>query len=573
MVIGLGTGCTAGWLGRIPAMERVDVVELEPAILDIARLCGPGNHDVMNNPKVKTTIGDAREALLTTPNRYDLIFSEPSNPYRAGIASMYTHEWYVACAKRLQPKGIFLQWLQGYEVDGQTVRTVYATIGSVFPHVETWRTQTGDLLLMASLDPIPYDVGMMRERIKEEPFRSALGKIWRVTDVEGVLGHHLANDKFARAVAEVEGGRVNTDDHNFVEFSFARSVGTNSPFGPAKLLQLAQARGEERPAVSNGEVDWESVEDQRLNSWIMEGTDPPLEQPRGPEPQSMLHRRVRIAALAHTLRGNWAAAVEMWKRQPRPPTDLVERLFMATAMNEIASPEAEAHIEKIREYQPTEADVLTAQLRWKQRRGMEAVEALEREAVAYRTDPWPHFDIMRRAQNLAMDIARADTSGKIALRLYDAMNVPYCMYLLEDLRKQALVKIAASADERTGGRLTVDALTKLEPDVPWELEYLAVRVLAYNKASHPLAKRAEQDLDEFRAAESFPFDHELAPPPRPPATRPASGPSTGPMTGPTTLPATAPVITPDAASPPAQAPAQGSAPDPAAQPGAAQPPG
>jgi hypothetical protein len=172
-----------------------------------------------------------------------------------------------------------------------------------------------------------------------------------------------------------------------------------------------------------------------------------------------------------------------------------------------------------------------------------------------------------------MDIARADTSGKIALRLYDAMNVPYCMYLLEDLRKQALVKIASSADERTGGRLTVDALTKLEPDVPWELEYLAVRVLAYNKASHPLAKRAEQDLDEFRAAESFPFDHELAPPPRPPATRPASGPSTGPMTGPTTLPATAPVITPDAASPPAQAPAQGSAPDTAAQPGAAQPPG
>ena len=90
LVIGLGTGSTAGWLGAIPSMERVDVVELEPLVLDVARACEPVNHDVMTNPKVHVTIGDARETLLTSRDRYDVIASEPSNPFRAGIASLFT---------------------------------------------------------------------------------------------------------------------------------------------------------------------------------------------------------------------------------------------------------------------------------------------------------------------------------------------------------------------------------------------------------------------------------------------------------------------------------------------------
>src|SRR5262249_56527943 len=92
LVIGLGTGSTAGWLGAVPSMERVDVVELEPAILRVARRCAPVNRDVLANPKVHVEIGDAREVVGTTRAKYDLIFSEPSNPYRAGIASLFTRE-------------------------------------------------------------------------------------------------------------------------------------------------------------------------------------------------------------------------------------------------------------------------------------------------------------------------------------------------------------------------------------------------------------------------------------------------------------------------------------------------
>ena len=98
LVIGLGTGSTAGWLGAIPSMERVDVVELEPLVLEVARACEPVNHGVLDNPKVHITIGDARETLLTSRDRYDVIASEPSNPFRAGIASLFTVEYYRAAS-------------------------------------------------------------------------------------------------------------------------------------------------------------------------------------------------------------------------------------------------------------------------------------------------------------------------------------------------------------------------------------------------------------------------------------------------------------------------------------------
>ena len=82
LVIGLGTGSSAGWLGAVPGMDRVDVVELEPLIVDVARACDAVNRDVLRNPKVHVTIGDARETLLTgrdalRPHRVGAVQSVP----------------------------------------------------------------------------------------------------------------------------------------------------------------------------------------------------------------------------------------------------------------------------------------------------------------------------------------------------------------------------------------------------------------------------------------------------------------------------------------------------------------
>ena len=98
-VIGLGLGMSAGWVAKVPGVERVDVAELEPAIIDVARDSKAANFDVVNLPNVEIFEGDGREFLLTSRETYDLIMSEPSNPYRAGVASLFTTEFYQASAR------------------------------------------------------------------------------------------------------------------------------------------------------------------------------------------------------------------------------------------------------------------------------------------------------------------------------------------------------------------------------------------------------------------------------------------------------------------------------------------
>ena len=80
--------------------------------------------DALDNPKLRVTIGDAREALLTGRDRYDVVASEPSNPFRAGIASLFTVEFYRAARERMTADGVFAQWVQGYEIDARTLRTM-----------------------------------------------------------------------------------------------------------------------------------------------------------------------------------------------------------------------------------------------------------------------------------------------------------------------------------------------------------------------------------------------------------------------------------------------------------------
>src|SRR6185436_9795495 len=183
LVVGLGTGSSAGWLAAIPSMQSVDVVELEPTVARVARDCTPVNHRVLDNPKVRLYFGDGREHLLTRDERWDLIVSEPSNPYRAGVASLFTTEFYRAVAERLAPGGLFVQWVQGYEVDASTVASVYTSLTQVFPAVETWATNQSDMLLVASLAPLRHDLAREGRRAASAPYAQALADTWGVSGV------------------------------------------------------------------------------------------------------------------------------------------------------------------------------------------------------------------------------------------------------------------------------------------------------------------------------------------------------------------------------------------------------
>jgi spermidine synthase len=499
LVVGLGTGSTAGWLGALPHAERVDVAELEPAILHVAKECAPVNRAVLDNPKVHIFVGDAREMLLTTRERYDVIFSEPSNPYRAGISSLFTQEFYRAAAERLDEGGLFLQWVQAYSVDAQTVRSVIATVQSVFPSVEMWITEEADLLLVASRRAPAYDLPKLQARIQEEPFRTALANVWRVNDLEGLFAHYAARGSLAQSIYELDADELSTDDLTLVEYGFARGVGRRaSLFNTDELRRVARTRGEDRPLGLEKSIDWGRVDERRismLTAQEMESTSLPYRYS-----DAALKRGLAEASWGEA---DFAAALSQWQSQPQAPEDLVELVVVAESLADKGDEAAMAPIGKLRAFSPTlaiEADAILGRLRLRQGRLAEATDALEAAFRAYRTDPWPLPALMTHALKLPIEVAAKDP--KLGERLYQALRPPFAVSMLNGIRMNTVMELAIRIDFR---RLCAEALAPFEPHPTWKRDFLAGRLQCYELTSDPRAARARRDLARFAAAEPLPF--------------------------------------------------------------------
>ncbi|HRI71945.1 MAG TPA: fused MFS/spermidine synthase, partial [Polyangium sp.] len=486
LVVGLGTGSTAGWLGAVPTMERVDVVELEPAIVRVARDCTPVNHDALDNPKLHVFIGDAREVLITTKQRYDIIFSEPSNPYRAGIASLFTADFYQSVTKRLAPGGIFLQWLQSYEVDGQTIRTVYATLGSVFPNVETWMTESGDLVLAATLEPTTYDVTALRARVAEEPFRSALANAWSVSDVEGFFAHYIANDKLTRVMVKEEAGTVNSDDQNLLEFSFARMAGRHAIANKQQIVDIASVLQFDRIEHVNGQLDPSRLWDQRAQMLVTYVNPIPPSSTPTPDQQ------YRMSSFAAYMKRDYQQSVAFWRKQSQAPNGLNEIEFMAHALSAIGDPDAPAAIDKLRSLEPTAAEALVAIYQLQKNALPEATDAAVKAFELFRKDAWPSRFITEHLLSLAPSIALKDKAQ--GRRLLEAVSQPFAVGMHEDARRRARMQLASRVDFP---RLCVDAVSAYEPNVPFRADFLTKRLECYTLTHHPLRIQAMQDLDDF----------------------------------------------------------------------------
>ncbi len=501
LVIGLGTGATAGWLGAVPSIERVDVVELERAVLDVARACGPINEEVMDNPKVHVRVADGREALLTSERTYDVIVSEPSNPYRAGVASLFTREFYQAVDDRLGEGGLFLQWVQAYEVDAKTLHTVFATLASVFPHVQTWELHAGDLALVASRSSMPLDAAALRAKLGTEPFARAVADTWRATTLEGVLGRFVANSDLAVAVTEAKGVRINTDDRNYVEFDFARAVGRKGAFLIPGIRATALSLEANRPEVVAGRVDWERVAEAVADARLVSGVDFDDLLTREQRRHFSAAQLSRSNAKLSWARGHYEEAARAWRQQAREPDGPVELALLAESLARLGERDALGYVAELRSYQPVEADAILAAYCYEVGDLASATAALEAAFVGYRRDPWPSRRIMSRAIRVAEWIARRD--GGLATRIYRALREPFAVRVLDSKRKQALARVSMLSDD-TG--LCVDAMELFEPYPVWTQKALLARAECYEINRHPLADRAWDDLTAFVAAAPTSFD-------------------------------------------------------------------
>jgi spermidine synthase len=504
LVIGLGTGSSAGWLASVPSIERVDVVEIEAAVVEAAGAFDAVNQRALANPKVELIIADGREFLLTTPRTYDLIFSEPSNPYRAGISSLFTREFYAATAARLEPGGVFLQWLQGYEVDADVVRTAYGTLGAVFPSVESWQIARSDLLLAAWRDPPAYAVDVLRARVAQEPYRSALAWVWGVGGLEGFFAGYVAAPAFASEMRSAAGDRLNTDDHPLIEFGFARNLGRPSRFDLNLLRRLAVARQQSTPPGLDGALDWQRVAELAAARNTRWGIAPAVLRAG----DGAFESRVR-ARLAYS-QGNLPAALALWSAQPAGPLCPFDLYLVAESKAEAGSPDAAAYAEQLRAYGPVEAEAVLA--RWRSRQDPAAAAAhLESAFLACRRHPWAYPPIVQRAFVLAHTLTQQQPA--LGRRLYASLAEPFAAAFEEDLRLRYRLELAGVLDF---DGLCQEALRPFEPHVPWEERFLTVRDLCYSRRGNARAPVARRELEEFQRHAAPKLEQGLPPAPTPP---------------------------------------------------------
>ena len=221
LIIGFGSGMTASAVARYPDVERIDCVEIEPAVIRAAPYLESLNRNVLNDPRVHVIFDDARNFLLTSREKYDLIISEPSNPWIAGIATLFTDEFYTAVRDRLASGGKFVQWVQAYSLAPADLQMIIASLAPHFDEVTLWRAAGPDLLLLGRTDAALFQFGRLRFLWQNPALRKDFESI-DVHQPEGLVAYYLLDDAAVRKLAE--GSTLNTDDRTLLEYHAPQTV-------------------------------------------------------------------------------------------------------------------------------------------------------------------------------------------------------------------------------------------------------------------------------------------------------------------------------------------------------------
>lgn len=219
MVLGLGCGVTLGAVLSHPTVERVDLVEISPEVVEAVRLhYGDLNHHALDDPRTRVILADGRNHLELTGEKYDLIVSEPSNPWMAGIATMFTREFAALARSHLNPGGLLLQWVQLYNISREDIGLVYRTFAHEMPHVTLWEAKDSDLLLVGSDQPLRLEWDKFTEAIAIPTVRADLARAG-LTDPRVFVTQFVATMPHLIEQGIVGPGRLNLDDSCELEFS------------------------------------------------------------------------------------------------------------------------------------------------------------------------------------------------------------------------------------------------------------------------------------------------------------------------------------------------------------------
>ncbi len=168
-MIGMGSGITTHTLLASPGVKRLDTVEIEPAMVAGARFFGERSQRAFTDSRSNIAIDDARTYFTKRNARYDLIVSEPSNPWVSSVSSVFSREFYRQVTRYLEPDGLFVQWLHLYESNEALVFSVLNALEGQFAYYDIYFAVDGDVIIIANVDsPLPRLVDAIPEGLGDE---------------------------------------------------------------------------------------------------------------------------------------------------------------------------------------------------------------------------------------------------------------------------------------------------------------------------------------------------------------------------------------------------------------------
>lgn len=213
-VLGFGSGITAGAVLGHP-VEKIVVAENCAPILEAGHIFNKWNRGVLTNERVIIRNDDARAVLKLNPIKYDVIINEPSNPWVAGVGSIFSKEFYELCASRLNDGGIVAQWFHNYEMSDYVVFLVLRTFSQTFPHMEIWDTQEGDIVMLGAKQPWPSNPAQYQKIFARPQVRADMSEI-HINSAVALWTRQLASQKTAFAIPG--DGPIQQDEFPILEY-------------------------------------------------------------------------------------------------------------------------------------------------------------------------------------------------------------------------------------------------------------------------------------------------------------------------------------------------------------------
>ena len=218
--IGLGSGLTTQTLLSNPRLQQVDTVEIERRVVEASRMIGPRVGAVFNDRRSRIFIDDAKTYFSLHNAAYDIIVSEPSNPWVSGVASLFSEEFYRLITRYLSDDGVFVQWIQLYEIDADLIISVLKAVDANFADYAVYATNDFDALIIArkkgrmpALDP---------EFLAQPAVSAALGRI-RVSNVQDIEIRKLGDKGFLHRLLDASPIRANSDYYPVLDQNAARA--------------------------------------------------------------------------------------------------------------------------------------------------------------------------------------------------------------------------------------------------------------------------------------------------------------------------------------------------------------